>query len=140
MQDLFSYNVEWRAKGKTPFVFHLSSLFAHALPVSAGDTHNIIVIVQSEKKLELQAAVDYVGKLCEECFTRFQALHAALPSWGPEVDAQVEKYVEGLSDWMIGNLEWSFESERYFGRGGPKARRELAVTLLPPRKELPTSV
>ena len=111
-KDLFSYNVEQ----------------------SKGDTHNMIVVVQHQENLELQEAVDYVGDLCLGCIDRFTALRKVLPSWGPEIDAQLEVYIDGLGDWMIGNLVWSFETERYFGTGGRQVRHDLSVNLLPRRK------
>lgn len=100
----------------------------------------MIVVVQTQEKLDLQSAIDYVGALCLGCITRFETLRDALPSWGPTVDDQLATYIEGLGDWMIGNLVWSFETERYFGRGGAQVRAQLAVALLPLRKQLPKVV
>lgn len=100
----------------------------------AGDTHNMIVVVQTQEQLDLQSAIDYVGSLCLGCIDRFQTLRDALPSWGPDIDEQLAVYVDGLGDWMIGNLVWSFETERYFGRAGAQVRAELSVALLPLRK------
>ena len=94
----------------------------------------MIVVVQHQEQLELQEAIDYVGELCLGCIDRYEQLSASLPSWGPEIDEQVRVYVEGLGDWMIGNLVWSFETERYFGTDGPQVRRDLSVALLPRRK------
>ena len=94
----------------------------------------MIVVVQHQEKLELQEAIDYVGDLCFQCIDRYEMLRAELPSWGPEIDEQVRVYVEGLGDWMIGNLVWSFETERYFGTDGAQVRSDLAVALLPRRK------
>ena len=99
-----------------------------------GDTHNMIVIVQHNEQFELQEAVDYVADLCLGCIDRFTALRKALPSWGPEIDDQLNVYIDGLGDWMIGNLVWSFETERYFGTDGAQVRSDLAVALLPRRK------
>ena len=102
-----------------------------------GDTHNMIVVVQYQERLELQEAVDYVGDLCLGCIDRFEALRDALPSWGPEIDEQLQVYIDGLGDWMIGNLVWSFETERYFGKEGRQVRHDLSVRLLPLRKRMP---
>ncbi|KAI0370486.1 terpenoid synthase [Pilatotrama ljubarskyi] len=111
-----------------------NDIFSYNVEQANGDTHNMIVVVQTQEKLDLQAAVDYVGELCVGCIDRFEALRHALPSWGPEIDEQLQVYVDGLGDWMIGNLVWSFETERYFGRAGRKVRSELSVALLPRRK------
>ncbi|KAI0763056.1 terpenoid synthase [Trametes elegans] len=111
-----------------------NDIFSYNVEQANGDTHNLIVVVQHQEKLDLQSAVDYVGELCLGCFDRFDTLQRALPSWGPELDAQVQAYVAGLGDWMISNLVWSFETERYFGAAGPQVRAALAVDLLPRRK------
>lgn len=151
MQDIFSFNVE-QARGTSPNLIsphHVHPLtrvsplpaYAHTHTYTptdthahTGDTHNMIVIVQHHEGLELQEAVDYVGDLCYGCIDRFEALRRALPSWGPEIDRQLQVYIDGLADWMIGNLVWSFETTRYFGADGEKVLRELAVDLLPRRK------
>ena len=97
----------------------------------------MIVIVQQHEQLELQEAIDYVGDLCLGCIDRFEALRQALPSWGPEIDEQLQVYIDGLGAWMIGNLVWSFETERYFGKEGRQVRHDLSVRLLPLRKRMP---
>ena len=99
-----------------------------------GDTHNIVVVVQHQLELELQDAIDYVGEFCLGCIDRFETLRKMLPSWGPDIDAQMQAYVDGLGSWMIGNLVWSFETERYFGTEGRQVRHDLSVALLPRRK------
>ncbi|KAI0703666.1 terpenoid synthase [Cerioporus squamosus] len=111
-----------------------NDIFSYNVEQARGDTHNMIVVVQNQEGLELQEAIDYVGDLCFGCIDRFEALRRALPSWGPEIDAQLQVYIDGLADWMIGNLVWSFETTRYFGADGPQVRRDLSVDLLPRRK------
>ncbi|KIY70696.1 terpenoid synthase [Cylindrobasidium torrendii FP15055 ss-10] len=110
-----------------------NDLFSYNVEQSKGDNHNMIPVVMAQRGLRLQEAVDFVGDLCLECVDRFEADKAALPSWGPEIDAQVETYVQGLADWMVGSLHWSFESERYFGKGGRQVKQSRVVNLLPPR-------
>ncbi|KAI0828590.1 terpenoid synthase [Trametes gibbosa] len=111
-----------------------NDIFSYNVEQANGDTHNMIVVVQTQEQLDLQSAIDYVSALCLGCITRFQILRDALPSWGHVIDNQLATYVDGLGDWMIGNLVWSFETERYFGRAGGQVRAELAVLLLPRRK------
>jgi hypothetical protein len=52
--------------------------------------------------LDVQSAVDTVGELCKASIARFTASRALLPSWNPEIDRAVEKYVLGLQDWIVG--------------------------------------
>lgn len=119
----------------TPFSFHVLSqdIFSYNVEQSKGDTHNMIPVVMHEEGLDLQSAVDFVGALCKQSIDRFVDCRANLPSWGPEIDRQVAVYVEGLADWIVGSLHWSFESERYFGKSGLEVKRNRVINLLPRR-------
>lgn len=111
LQDLFSYNVEQ----------------------ARGDTHNMLVVLMRQNDLGLQEAVDYLGSLCKAQINRFEQIRAVLPAWGPEIDGDVATYVQGLQDWIVGTLHWSFDSARYFGDGGATIKKHRVVTLLPRR-------
>lgn len=81
--------------------------------------------------MSLQEAVDFVGDLCKKSIDRFTEDRARLPSWGPEIDEQVQVYVQGLADWIVGSLHWSFDSERYFGKKGLQVKESRTVELEP---------
>ena len=110
-QDIFSYNVEQ----------------------SRGDTHNMIVIAMHIQDLSLQEAVDFVGDLCKQSIDRFIDAKSSLPSFdfGGPIDRDVAQYVQGLQDWIVGSLHWSFQSERYFGKSGQIVKKTRIVDLLP---------
>lgn len=84
--------------------------------------------------LDLQSAFDHVGEMCIQEINTFVETRQQLPSWGPEIDVQVAAYVDGIQDWIIGNLHWSFESERYFGKMG-KQVKDTGVVELKPRSQ-----
>ncbi|GAW09031.1 terpenoid synthase [Lentinula edodes] len=110
-----------------------NDIFSYNVEQSKGDTHNMIPVIMNHHSLDLQPAVDLVGQLCQQSIDRFMNDRAQLPSWGPEIDRQVQIYVTGLEDWMVGSLHWSFESERYFGKGGREVKKSRVVNLLPKR-------
>ena len=91
----------------------------------------MIVVVMAQEGVDLQSAIDFVGSMCEQSINRFVANRANLPSWGAEINEQVAIYVDGLADWIVGSLHWSFESERYFGKAGLEVKSTRAVNLLP---------
>lgn len=62
----------------------------------------MIVILMHYQGLTLQEAVDYVGDLCAQTIDAFIQNKNDLPSWTPEIDDMVEKYVKGLQDWIVG--------------------------------------
>ena len=91
------------------------------------------MIMMCHHGMSLQGAVDFVGDLCKKTIDRFIENRAKLPSWGPEIDAQVQVYVQGLADWIVGSLHWSFESERYLGKRGLQIKGNRIVELTPIR-------
>lgn len=90
--------------------------------------------------MTLQEAVDFVGNLCKKSIDRFTEDRARLPSWGHEIDAQVQAYVQGLADWIVGSLHWSFDSERYFGKKGLRIKNSRVVELAPVRVPEPMAL
>jgi len=95
----------------------------------------MIAIMMCHHGMTLQEAVDFVGDLCKKSIDRFTEDRAHLPSWGSEIDAQVQVYVQGLADWIVGTLHWSFESERYFGKKGGQVKKDRIVELAPVRAQ-----
>lgn len=93
----------------------------------------MIPVVMHQEGVDLQAAVDFVGNMCKQSIDRFNEDRARLPSWGPEIDRDVAIYVNGLADWIVGSLHWSFETERYFGKTGREVKTTRTVDILPLR-------
>ncbi|PBK90175.1 terpenoid synthase [Armillaria gallica] len=110
-----------------------NDIFSYNVEQSKGDTHNMIPVVMNEQGLDLQSAVDFVGDLCKQAIDRFNYDRTQLPSWGERIDREVAIYVQGLADWIVGSLHWSFQSERYFGKTGREVKASRVVTLLPRR-------
>jgi hypothetical protein len=93
----------------------------------------MIPVVMNQEGMDLQTAVDFVGNMCKQSIDRFNEERSRLPSWGPEIDREVAIYVDGLANWIVGSLHWSFESERYFGKKGRQVKATRVVDLLPKR-------
>ncbi|KAJ7633070.1 terpenoid synthase [Roridomyces roridus] len=108
-----------------------NDIFSYNVEQSRGDTHNMIVILMKYHEHTLQSAVDYVGELCRETIVSFQRNRTLVPSWGPEIDSMVHRYIDGLESWIVGSLHWSFMTERYFGASGEDVKKNRLVVLLP---------
>ena len=93
----------------------------------------MIPVVMHQEGVDLQTAVDFVGNMCKQSIDRFNEDRANLPSWGPEIDRDVSIYVDGLANWIVGSLHWSFETERYFGKTGRQVKATRTVEILPLR-------
>ena len=109
----------------------VQDIFSYDVEQSKGHTHNMIDVIMHEQGLDLQDAVNAVGEYCKRAIDRFVRERDNIPSWGPAIDADVRTYVDGLADWIVGSLHWSFETERYFGKAGKQVKATRLVTLRP---------
>jgi hypothetical protein len=53
-----------------------------------------------------QSAFDTLGAMLEERYMQWDQAITELPSWGPEVDAQVQRYVQGIQNVVQANISW----------------------------------
>lgn len=97
--------------------------------------NNVITVLMQHKGLDLQGAADYVGAHYKGLIDTFLDAKRSLPSWGAERDAEVAQYAMAMENWVIGNLNWSFETQRYFGHARHEIRRTRVVQLYPRRVE-----
>lgn len=98
-----------------------------------------------ELGLDIQGAADYVSEVYTRLFSQYEHGRKSLPSWEPETDVAVARYVNGIGCWLRGNIEyndfrapsygsefacsWSFETPRYFGQDALEVKRTRIVKL-----------
>ncbi|KAF6745443.1 isoprenoid synthase domain-containing protein [Ephemerocybe angulata] len=111
-----------------------NDIFSYNVEQSKGDTHNMIPVVMHQEGLDLQSAVEFVGDMCKQSIDRFVEEQRYLPSWGPKIDRDLAIYIDGLANWIVGSLHWSFDTERYFGKDGRQVKSTRVVNLLPRRR------
>lgn len=78
-----------------------------------GNVHNLVIILQQERQLGFQEAMDCAAELHDASMRSFVAWEQSLPSFGAAVDIGLQRYLSGLHSWMRGNLDWYRESGRY---------------------------
>lgn len=98
-------------------------------------TNNVITVLMRHKGLDLQGAADYVGVHFKGLMDTFLEAKRTLPSWGAKIDREVALYAMAMQHWVIGNLNWSFETQRYFGHARHEVKRTHIVQLYPRRVE-----
>jgi hypothetical protein len=81
--------------------------------IRVGDFHNLVLIMQHERDLTLQEAVESAAQLFNAMVAAYIELEADTPSFGAAVDAEVQRYLAGLRYWVRGNIDWSYETGRY---------------------------
>ena len=84
------------------------------------------------KGLSITEALEYVKKEFAGFLRIMEHSTAEIKSYGPEVDAAIRSYVHGMEQWVYGNIEWSFDTQRYFGSDHEEVKRSLVVKLKAP--------
>ncbi len=89
------------------------------------------VLMHDNPLLSIQQAMDYAGELVINRYADFELIRPELPSWGTEIDDQVQKYVEGLTAGISANAFWCLETPKYFGEEREEVKRTKCFKLLP---------
>lgn len=55
-----------------------------------------------------QVAFNHVGGMLRACVRDWYMALAELPSWGKKVDREVQRYVQGVKNVVMANLNWRF--------------------------------
>nr|QEP49716.1 delta(6)-protoilludene synthase [Inonotus obliquus] len=82
-----------------------------------------------ELNLNVNSAMEWVGKYHAEVQAKYLDGLKRLPTWGAEFDRQVQEYLDGLANWARGNICWHFESGRYFGAKSAEVQRTRRIAL-----------
>lgn len=68
-------------------------------------TENIIAVLRANGKTT-QEAFDEAGILLKQCYRDFYLAQADLPHVNTETDVDIKKYVDGVHNIMLANLNW----------------------------------
>ena len=109
-QDLASYNKE---------------------QATGDDQHNILTIVMNQFGFTLDEALKWTADYHEEVEARFLDGMKRLPSFGPDVDPQLQQFIQAIAMWPRTNDCWNFESGRYFGSKGLEIQKTRIVPIMP---------
>ncbi|KIL67171.1 hypothetical protein M378DRAFT_74452 [Amanita muscaria Koide BX008] len=113
-----------------------NDIYSYNMEQGRGDgVHNLVDVLIRQHGHTLQGAVDHAGEMWRQTMEKFIEDEKRLPSWGPEIDDMVQKYVSGLRDWSVGSLYWSFRSHRYFGRDGQNVMKHRTIELIQKKVE-----
>ena len=93
--------------------------------------NNVITVLMKTNGVTLQEAANHVGVVFESLMDTYVKNKALVRSFGPEHDANIQAYMQNVGYWVVGNLEWSFKSQRYFGSAHEEVRRTGVVKIAP---------
>jgi hypothetical protein len=101
----------------------------HKEVVEHQSPFNLVHVLMHDRGVSLADAVHDIIGLLNDHVGRFEDIAAALPSYGPGLDAQVAVYLTGMRRWMAGNRAFSFTSGRYIRPDSGIADLRAAMTL-----------
>lgn len=109
----------------------------HKEVIRDGCPYNMVNVVAHQRGLGAdrpeqapEEAVIEVIEMVNGHTSSFLALERRLPRWGPRIDADVERYVQGMKDLMGGNWYWSLECTRYNSADSPFLELRTTQSLL----------
>ncbi|KAI0156091.1 terpene synthase metal binding domain-containing protein [Pestalotiopsis sp. NC0098] len=114
------------------FVMLMNDILSYQKEESENVPFNMVAVCRINGS-SAQNAFDEIASLVDERYAIWDATVRKVPSWGKDVDAQVQQYVQGIQNIVQANLSWSFRTGRYFGPKAAEVRksRELDVLLKP---------
>jgi len=110
--DLFSYNIE-QAKGQSDA--------------------NIITVIMKSKGVGIQTAADFLGGYCEALTSQVLEAKRVLSSRSdPIYSKDAVRIMDAFGDWVRGNDQWHFVTERYFGKENKTVKETRIVEIKTP--------
>lgn len=84
-----------------------------------GSPCNLVHVIARDAGLGLEAAVERVLRIINAEAHGFEGTRAALPTFGAAIDAELGRYLDGMTAWIRGNLEFSLQSARFRAADSP---------------------
>lgn len=108
----------------------LKDIYSYNKEQAGGHSaNNLITVIEEERGVGLQEAFDVAGQFFENYAQEFLSCKERLPSWGPEVDEAVSRYVTGIECCVSGYIQWSLSGPRYFGDALEEVKKTRRVAL-----------
>ncbi|EJD05124.1 terpenoid synthase [Fomitiporia mediterranea MF3/22] len=94
------------------------------------DRHNILTITMNEFGFDLEEAQAWVVTFHADLEKQYLETMGRVPSWGSDIDKQLQLYLDGVGNLVRACDSWYFESGRYFGGKGLDIQKTRQVPLL----------
>ncbi|MGW7441637.1 terpene synthase family protein [Streptomyces sp. NPDC054849] len=114
----------------------VNDVFSYRKELYSGDTMNEIHLALAENGGDLQAAVDRIAATVHRAETEFDHLTTTLRAGAAGQDSGLRAYLDALEAMIAGNLEWSYLTPRYNGRGHHWNGLTDATVILSPDRTL----
>ncbi|KAJ7155327.1 terpenoid synthase [Mycena filopes] len=115
-------------------VFWTNDLFSYNMEQSKGHGGaNVVTVIMKSKDVDLQTAIDFLSGYCEALTAQLQEARCVLSSRSdPVYSKDAVRIIDAFGDWVRGNDQWSFATERYFGKENHVVKETRIVKLKAP--------
>lgn len=86
--------------------------------MAKGEVNNMVLVLMHEENLDFDDALRRAVELHDAETREFAALAEQLPSFSPQIDLDLRRYIEVLTSMISGHNRWAGETDRY----APRAR------------------
>ncbi|KAH9886929.1 terpenoid synthase [Cubamyces lactineus] len=94
-----------------------------------GDFQNLVFCIMLERDTGLQSAVDILTDMLAQRVADYVRYRSQLPSFGPEVDAELARYNRAIEQYTQGTIVWYYRSPRYFHGQDVLAMPEVIIQI-----------
>ncbi|KAJ6561560.1 terpenoid synthase [Mycena vulgaris] len=121
----------------TDMIILANDMCSYKKEVLSNDAdYNAVTVIMVNNNTDVAGGIQWISDRHDEIVENFLAVRDdvlnhrnGVPSWGKTIDAQVEKYIDGLGQWIRGHDEWNFGSGRYFGDKGLEIQQSRTVVI-----------
>ncbi|KAJ7124059.1 terpenoid synthase [Mycena crocata] len=115
-------------------VFWTNDLFSYNMEQSKGHGGaNVVTVIMKSKGVDLQTAIDFLSGYCEALTSQLQeSRHILASREDPVYSKDAVRIIDAFCDWVRGNDQWSFATERYFGKENTTVKKTRIVKLKAP--------
>lgn len=102
-----------------------NDLFSLSKEVGHGDLHNLVLVIQHEKGISLEAAIRETAAIHDQEMAEFYTLYKSLYNFSGGAGQLVRRYAYDLAMIVRGNIDWSTQDTHRYGAGVAFAPRYL---------------
>ena len=77
-----------------------------------NDYQNLVVCVMLQHKTDVQGAIDIITGMLAQRVADYANLKKRLPSFGPEIDGELQRYLTAIENYTQGTVVWYYDSPR----------------------------
>ncbi|KAI0655721.1 terpenoid synthase [Cubamyces menziesii] len=103
-----------------------------------GDFQNLVFCIMIERDTDLQSAVDILTDMLATRVADYVRYKAQLPSFGPEVDAELARYHKAIEQYTQGTVVWYYHSPRYFRGQDVCGKHDIIVPVYKREQSVPS--